>query len=893
MAGTLASLLIKLGLDASEVAKGADQAQASIGRFGSGAGQAMKIAGGLIGGGLGLAAKGALEMEDRAAAFQAETGASAEEARHFADVVNAASGSSLVAMDDIAQSATKIRTDLGLTGAAADAALPKFLAYERATGQGADAVLAFDDILDNWNLTAEDAGGIMDQLIVSHQRYGGSIADNQKTLAALAPAMQAANMQIDDGIALLGLFGAKGLDANVASAAFSKALTKVKSPEELQALITDISNTEDPFERASKAADLFGARAGAKLANALGGANLDDYKVGIEDAAGATEKAADALDSTFTSRLKEALNTGRALLRGFGMEVGPILTGAASGISFAKALGLDKPLGSVWKKVAASAPVKAAIAAAGGIAGGIYARAVAAGQKLSSAISGMWSKVTDGASKAGGIAGGKFGAAFKVAAIAGLAVVIAEELAQLGEVRQANVEQSAKITEGMQKLLDSAPTRAEAEAKLAALKAIPGELNGIQGAVYAAADFGKGNVLGSVVDGLFGANPAQVLDTQVADLEAYIAGLPAEVAPAATAAGAGIGDKLGQGVQQGVGNAAATVRRTGRQLSAAVAASAAPISAAWDKVTNALSKGPKIESMGKRMADAAKAVRYNTRQLARALKVGDAVTAGEYAQRLQDAKAARAALKKNASQVLTDAGQILGRQRAMSRKTHKGMTADVSREAKRAARIAIREGKRQAAGPVKALNEKQPALATAAETAATTVATPLKAAAADATSWGAHLGSNFAAGIGSSYGEVLRQADALGGAVRSRLAFSHPPRKGPLSKIRSWGPHMVVQWLQPIRRHVRDAERTGDRLAAAMDPGRRRHGGVRWSAAGQRGQARGRSMDLLQGARIGGDVHFHIGTLIADDRGLDQLERRMERRRRVKGRTPTRYNDPG
>ena len=38
-----------------------------------------------------------------------ETGASAEEARHFADSVNAAAGSSLVSMDDIAASATKIR----------------------------------------------------------------------------------------------------------------------------------------------------------------------------------------------------------------------------------------------------------------------------------------------------------------------------------------------------------------------------------------------------------------------------------------------------------------------------------------------------------------------------------------------------------------------------------------------------------------------------------------------------------------------------------------------------------------------------------------------------------------------------------------------------------------
>lgn len=53
MPGTLASLLIKLGFDATGVEQGA--------------GMATRATGALIGGGLGLAAKGALEMEDRAA----------------------------------------------------------------------------------------------------------------------------------------------------------------------------------------------------------------------------------------------------------------------------------------------------------------------------------------------------------------------------------------------------------------------------------------------------------------------------------------------------------------------------------------------------------------------------------------------------------------------------------------------------------------------------------------------------------------------------------------------------------------------------------------------------------------------------------------------------------
>src|SRR5690606_23534088 len=99
---------------------------------------------------LGWAAKGALEMEDRAARFRAETGASGDEAQKFAEYVNAASGKSVLGMDKISETATKVRTDMGLMGDEMTAQTDRFLAYERATDQGAEAVSAYDDILDAW-----------------------------------------------------------------------------------------------------------------------------------------------------------------------------------------------------------------------------------------------------------------------------------------------------------------------------------------------------------------------------------------------------------------------------------------------------------------------------------------------------------------------------------------------------------------------------------------------------------------------------------------------------------------------------------------------------------------------------------------------------------------------
>jgi len=288
-----------------------------------------KAAGGALGAGIGaafaMASRGVMELNSAMATLQAETGMTAEEAKEASKAMTDLYKSNLQGFDEIGAAMARVHNDLGLAGDAAKDATKQFLKFATATGQdAASAVEAFDDILDNWGLTAADAVSVMDKLIVSHQRYGGSIEDNQRTLAAMAPALRAANFEIDDGIALLGLFGAKGLDANAAAAAFAKALTKVKSPEELQALIADISATKDPFERASKAADLFGARAGAKLANALGGANLDEYKVSITDAAGATEEAAGVIENSMGNRVKILMKQVQGTLTEIGTSVGDL-----------------------------------------------------------------------------------------------------------------------------------------------------------------------------------------------------------------------------------------------------------------------------------------------------------------------------------------------------------------------------------------------------------------------------------------------------------------------------------------------------------------------------------------------------------------------------------------
>lgn len=281
---------------------------------------------GAVAGAMGMAARGAMEMEGIQADFQAATGASAEEAKRFGQTVNDMSRSNVQSLEEIADAGTRVRTDLGLTGDEADKVTQKFLSYARATSQdAAGAVLAFDDILDAWNLTAEQSGGVMDQLVASHQRFGGSIEANQEALATMAPALQAMNLTVDDGIGLLNMFAANGLDASAAQRALNTAITKLPKGESLKEFLARMGAIEDPTARAREAVKVFGSQAGPKLANAIapGKQALDDYVVTAGDVEGASDKARQAMDDTFGTQLDLIMKDASAAIRGLGMEFGP------------------------------------------------------------------------------------------------------------------------------------------------------------------------------------------------------------------------------------------------------------------------------------------------------------------------------------------------------------------------------------------------------------------------------------------------------------------------------------------------------------------------------------------------------------------------------------------
>lgn len=323
----------------------ADSGKRAANRWGSAITVVAKGTAGVIASAFALATAGTLALDKVVADFRAETGATADEADRAGDAINEMSRRNIQPVSEIGAALTKVHTDMGLVGEEAETTTQRFLRFARATKQDAGAaVIAFDDILDAWNLTAGDSQTIMDYLVASHQRYGGSIEDNQRQLAALAPQLRALNLDWRDGVNLLNLFASSGLDAGKAQQALNTAIQNLPAGESLEEFIARLAKVTDDGERARLAIEVFGARGGAGLANAIkpGMTSLDAFGFTIDEVTGKSDEAANALDDTFGARVQLMLKNFGGAITSVGRDLGPLLSGIAGLASLGGALGLER-----------------------------------------------------------------------------------------------------------------------------------------------------------------------------------------------------------------------------------------------------------------------------------------------------------------------------------------------------------------------------------------------------------------------------------------------------------------------------------------------------------------------------------------------------------------------
>lgn len=449
MATTVYDALVRFVGDLTDVDKSLAGIQTKAAQAGTTSGQSFgdkfggvikTTIGALAGAGIGLLLKavtdGAVELDAATRKYQADTGATMEQTKLAGEQINALFETNTEGYTVIGAVLGKLATDLHITGTTAQAAAQSFLNYAKATGQ--EPVAATDALttaIKAWQIPAAQIPGLMDQIVAGHQKYGGSVNDNVAALAKLAPALQAANFTVDDATGLLNLFAASGLDASKASLAFQTALTKVKSPAELDKLIAQIQSTPDDFTRAQLAIQLFGTRAGAQLATALapGSKSIADYVITVTEAQNASTDAADAIDQGIGNQVVMAFHKVEGALSGFAQNAQPVIDvlDALGNMGINVLPALTGVLGGLVAKIL---PVAKATGQGAGVAMGTgIAEGVAESEPAIDAAVGTAAASAVPAAEAGGTAlgtavGGAFAIAAPIALVAGFLLISKEIL---------------------------------------------------------------------------------------------------------------------------------------------------------------------------------------------------------------------------------------------------------------------------------------------------------------------------------------------------------------------------------------------------------------------------------------------------------------------------------
>jgi hypothetical protein len=428
---------LKTGLPNAANAAAAAAGTSAGGIFGGAFGGVLKTTiGAAIGAGVGLLLKavtqGAVELDAATRKYQADTGATMEQAKLAGQQINDLFRSNVDSYAVIGDVLSKLATDLHITGVEAQATAQEFLNFAHATGQ--DPVAATDALttaIKAFRLTADQIPGLMDAIVKGHQLYGGSVSANVDTLARLAPAIMAANLNINDALGLLNLFAAAGLDASKVPLALQTALTKVHSPEQLTAMLAQIQATPDNFDRAKLAIALFGTRAGAQLADALapGTKALVDYQVSAADAAGATNQAATEIDQGFGNRVIMAFHNAEGAMSGFAQNAQGVVDVldvlGNMGVNILPMLGtaLGAAIPNLWGKLKSLLPGFAAEGTAEGVAMG-EAAAIAEVASESTGVAAGQAVVATEAIPAATAAGTGIGGALGAAATAALYLAV-------------------------------------------------------------------------------------------------------------------------------------------------------------------------------------------------------------------------------------------------------------------------------------------------------------------------------------------------------------------------------------------------------------------------------------------------------------------------------------
>lgn len=226
---------------------------------------------------------------------------------------------------DLAQAYGDLNTKMGLSGDSLNTYTKLFADFADVTGQTVTkAVNETADVMNKWNLSAEDLPDVLDQITRASQASGAKAEAFTNTLKQSGAQLQSLGLSLTDSVAMFGAFSASGVNTETVMKGLNLVIVKAAkegrdAKDALQETFDAIRDAKTPTEGLAVAVENFGSKAGVEMYNALvnGKVAVSDFKNMLLEAGGAVEETAKASD-TLNDKMAVLGNSSKAMFAPLG-----------------------------------------------------------------------------------------------------------------------------------------------------------------------------------------------------------------------------------------------------------------------------------------------------------------------------------------------------------------------------------------------------------------------------------------------------------------------------------------------------------------------------------------------------------------------------------------------
>lgn len=234
--------------------------------------------------------------------------------------------------DEVSTALGEINTRFGYTGQILEDTTRMFLDFAEATGQDVkNAVKTSAQVINQWNLSAEEMPLLLDKLTVAGQVTGVAVSQLSANLTDSAGTLQAMGYELDEAISLMMTFEKQGIDSSAVLMGMKQSFAQsakagTDARKDWDNLIKSIANATDEATANEKAINAFGSRVASTLVTALrsGKISTDEFTDALNNAQGALS-ATDEAGKTTADRIQELKNQWTLALAEIGEAFAPLL----------------------------------------------------------------------------------------------------------------------------------------------------------------------------------------------------------------------------------------------------------------------------------------------------------------------------------------------------------------------------------------------------------------------------------------------------------------------------------------------------------------------------------------------------------------------------------------